>query len=414
MVFVHRRFPCFPFVFWSFFSTFLLCENDRLCAHAWGAVGHGVIAELAYPRLNACARSHVDALLLLPTSSGDDRPSVFPRTEKQTESETPNAAKPEKFDAKTKTTLFDLANWADDVKYTKEYAYTRPWHYVDARDDEPAACALHYPADCDGKKGCIVSAVSHQEQRFRDTVEEEEPVRFHLSSQSAIFSVETLLVKAPFAEPLLFLLHLVGDLHQPLHASGRQKGGNAARVVYTRRPIPNESSSTNGKKKTNVHTNLHHLWDDLLIETRVDADFASNVSAFVAYMKETYVAQHGSVPRALPENAKNAKTANKTERRDDVVRWAQQSNAANCVYVWPAYDAAAVEGNDVKIRQLRRQRENTTTTTTGTKVLDASYYRETIDFVEYCLDAAAKRLAATLNAACGVSDETAARFVTAA
>ena len=36
-------------------------------------------------------------------------------------------------------------------------------------------------------------------------------------------------------EALKFLVHWVGDMHQPLHMSGREKGGNGARVAWNGR-----------------------------------------------------------------------------------------------------------------------------------------------------------------------------------
>lgn len=58
---------------------------------------------------------------------------------------------------------------------------------------------------------------------------------------------------APLAErqlALRFIIHIVGDLHQPLHAgNGTDKGGNDVKVVFHREP-----------------TNLHAVWDSGLID----------------------------------------------------------------------------------------------------------------------------------------------------
>lgn len=53
-------------------------------------------------------------------------------------------------------------------------------------------------------------------------------------------------------EALMFVVHLVGDMHQPMHISrAEDKGGNTIQLNY------------NGKG-----TNLHSLWDSKLIETQ--------------------------------------------------------------------------------------------------------------------------------------------------
>jgi len=49
-------------------------------------------------------------------------------------------------------------------------------------------------------------------------------------------------------EALKFLIHFMGDVHQPLHLTGRDRGGNGDKVLFDRR-----------------HTNLHAVWDNLLI-----------------------------------------------------------------------------------------------------------------------------------------------------
>ncbi|QYE36116.1 S1/P1 nuclease [Polymorphobacter sp. PAMC 29334] len=58
---------------------------------------------------------------------------------------------------------------------------------------------------------------------------------------------------APLADrqlALRFIIHIVGDLHQPLHAgNGTDKGGNDVKVIFQREP-----------------TNLHAVWDSGLID----------------------------------------------------------------------------------------------------------------------------------------------------
>lgn len=57
-------------------------------------------------------------------------------------------------------------------------------------------------------------------------------------------------------QALLFLVHFVGDIHQPLHCAERScdKGGNSEHVNF----------SMNGQKETNVA--LHHVWDSSELE----------------------------------------------------------------------------------------------------------------------------------------------------
>ena len=46
-------------------------------------------------------------------------------------------------------------------------------------------------------------------------------------------------------EALKFLVHFMGDVHQPLHLVGRDKGGNGVKVRFNRR-ITSESTDCDG------------------------------------------------------------------------------------------------------------------------------------------------------------------------
>jgi hypothetical protein len=111
----------------------------------------------------------------------------------------------------------EIAAWADEVKDAR----TRPWHYVNI----PFGAGRYVAArDCpDG--ACAVAALQRAEAVLRDP------------RASAVAR----------ADALRWVVHLVGDLHQPLHAGdGRDRGGNDLRVRLRHRRQP---------------TNLHRVWD---------------------------------------------------------------------------------------------------------------------------------------------------------
>lgn len=58
----------------------------------------------------------------------------------------------------------------------------------------------------------------------------------------------------------MWLIHLVGDVHQPFHAVSEERGGNQIAVTYFGRP-----------------TNLHAVWDSDLVRQsrRASADYAA-------------------------------------------------------------------------------------------------------------------------------------------
>ncbi len=124
-------------------------------------------------------------------------------------------------------TLDSVASWADEHKSPA----TKAWHYVNfPRGD------CHYDAERDCPDGeCVVAAIQRESQILASRASDEK--RLHA---------------------LLYLDHLVGDSQQPLHAGfGDDKGGNAFQVRWDGRG-----------------TNLHHVWDDSLIEA-IDPDAES-------------------------------------------------------------------------------------------------------------------------------------------
>lgn len=114
------------------------------------------------------------------------------------------------------------ANWLDSASHTPEYAYTRTWHYANIDEGYTYDTMPKEPA------GDVVTAVN-------DLVAE-------LKSKELSAEKE--------AEALKMLIHLVGDMHCPMHL-GRLSdlGGN-------RRPV----------RFFNRETNLHSVWDTNLPE----------------------------------------------------------------------------------------------------------------------------------------------------
>ena len=135
--------------------------------------------------------------------------------------------------------LEDVSTWADDIRRGRPA--TAPWHYVDIELGDTS----YVPArDCPNG-ACAIAAVNTQLAILAD----------RNRSDSAR------------AEALRWVIHLVGDIHQPLHGSdNHDKGGNAIHVTYRGNPV-----------------NLHSLWDTGLPRTlgnedaivdRIDAELA--------------------------------------------------------------------------------------------------------------------------------------------
>lgn len=165
-------------------------------ARAWGTLGHRLVGALAQAHLTPAARRAVDTLL-----AGEPDP-----------------------------TLAGVATWADQLRDTdpERARASARWHYADTVDPD---CDYVPASDCAGGD-CAFAAIEAQRRILADPAQ---PL-------------------AARRDALKWLVHLVADIHQPLHASHRQdKGGNAWQVSLRR----------DGRV---VGTNLHAVWDRDVLE----------------------------------------------------------------------------------------------------------------------------------------------------
>ena len=117
--------------------------------------------------------------------------------------------------------LASVANWADSIKGQPEWQHTKPWHFVTIEDGQDYSTSEH------SHEGDVVSALTDLVKVLRD------PKSAQSDKQNA----------------LKFIVHFVGDIHQPLHVGrGDDRGGNDLRISFEGKP-----------------TNLHALWDTLMI-----------------------------------------------------------------------------------------------------------------------------------------------------
>ena len=126
---------------------------------AFGRIGHSLTGSIAQQLLTPEGKSLVVALI--PEMGGD---------------------------------LSRAATWADEIKSDRSYDWSKPLHYVNpANDNPPLACSYLGESDCPNGI-CVVNAIRNY--------------TFLLGQKSK-----------SQGEALKFLIHFIGDLHQPLHAS---------------------------------------------------------------------------------------------------------------------------------------------------------------------------------------------------
>ena len=138
--------------------------------------------------------------------------------------------------------MASVANWADSYRYTTQGAFSAPFHYIDANDNPPSSCSVDFARDC-GTGGCSVSAITNYTDILLDAT----------SSDSEML------------DAMRFVIHFIGDIHQPLHDEALDVGGNTIDVTYS-----GES------------TNLHHIWDTQIVEQLATGDAAGSSSLSTA------------------------------------------------------------------------------------------------------------------------------------
>lgn len=122
--------------------------------------------------------------------------------------------------------LGSVASWADSIRYTKWGRFTKTFHFIDAHDDPPRSCNVDFKRDCK-ETGCVINALANYTSQSLDR-----QLPAWLRAQAA-----------------KFVVHFVGDLHQPLHNEDVSRGGNGIYVRWDGREY-----------------NLHHVWDSSIAE----------------------------------------------------------------------------------------------------------------------------------------------------
>ena len=172
-------------------------------ALAWSALGHRLVGAIAERHLDPAAEAQVRALL-----AGEPDP-----------------------------TLAGVAYWADALRNDDppRFKATSRWHYINARG---GGCDFDLARDCpDG--GCVVAQIQRQRAILADRTQPREARR----------------------DALKFLVHLVGDAHQPMHAGDRTDAGGNQYQISLATALEPEAYARDKYVDGVMGTNLHSVWD---------------------------------------------------------------------------------------------------------------------------------------------------------
>jgi S1/P1 Nuclease/Metal binding domain of Ada len=192
----------------------LLCPQSAL---GWGYEGHRIVAVIAADNLTTAAQSHVANILGVPA----DQIGV----------------------------AMEAASVLPDSKFRKEDRSTAPWHFIDIclrdrRIDVPGRCR---------NGNCVTGKIDEYSRRLKDS---------NYDRWGA-------------AGDLAFLIHFVGDIHQPLHsANDADEGGNCVKV----------DSQPRAK-------NLHYAWDTTIVRRLEHGIDSGRPETTARRLEQTYASE---------------------------------------------------------------------------------------------------------------------------
>jgi hypothetical protein len=213
-------------------------------AMGWWCEGHEATAIIAGRHMGPAALAAVNKLL-------SEHPALVPRVCND--------------DA---TDLMAIAStWADDVKRSEK---TGPWHYMDMplgmkKVDPEEYCEPIGPSvNGADRTGCILSALRSMVNILHSDQESDEEK----------------------AAALRYLIHFVGDLHQPLHTTANNdQGGNCTPVRFFEDP---------------KIANLHSVWDGMVLNRDL-ADRNETLDQFIDRIDRHYESKRAGWVKNAPQ-----------------------------------------------------------------------------------------------------------------
>lgn len=201
---------------------------------AWGKDAHAIISNIAERHLSANSREAINKLL-----DGQSMASV--------------------------------SSWADDMTHTDKYHWLMSHHFVNVLDPSDQCqndlenCTFVYERDCKGTYGksplgyCVAGAV----QNYTSILKKNYAAGTNVNNETS--------------DALKFVIHFVGDIHQPLHtALARDRGGAVIDVKYF---VPDQGE----------YWNLHKVWDFGLLVNRegIEGNYTGTIEPEIFYHLNT-------------------------------------------------------------------------------------------------------------------------------
>lgn len=189
------------------------------CAWCWGSDGHEIVAFIAADNLTPAAASHVANIL---GASANQRAIA---------------------------SAMERASNRPDFEFRDTDPSTAPWHFINiCLQDRRSDVARRCPGG-----NCVTGKIDEYSKRLKDGKYD----RFGAAGD------------------LAFLIHFVGDIHQPLHAANdADKGGNCVKVDSHSRA-----------------TDLHAVWDTTVVRRLERSIDSGRAETTARKLEKTYAAE---------------------------------------------------------------------------------------------------------------------------
>jgi hypothetical protein len=228
-------------------------------AFAWGCAGHQAVAIIATRLLKPSSLAALKAVL-----------AASPIDPALKRGCSPVSADP----------VVDASTWADDERAID--AATSPWHFINMPRSLASRSADPRPYCTNGR--CIVDAIPAQFQALQTT-------------SSSVLK----------ASAVRFLIHFVGDIHQPLHViTNGDRGGNCFPVTYLGRAPEQDDRGAFAPE-------LHGVWDTSVVGSIMKAHGLNGAGALADYVVSQSALPSGVAP-SVPTSTR-------------VTSWARDSHA---------------------------------------------------------------------------------------
>ncbi|KAJ3060108.1 hypothetical protein HK102_009662, partial [Quaeritorhiza haematococci] len=252
---------------------------------------------------------------------------------------------------------------------------------IDVNGTTPSVCELDLRRDC-AERGCVVTALANYTERLQEAIGDgvgvtcgtsktsfarrrpQKQIRLGTSPvdgaedellgandeqelhSTSLSDADLDIVMTPIQESLLFLIHFVGDIHQPLHLCGKLRGGNDYHVLF------DGKTRTIGWDGNERDINLHQVWDDLILNEYVTKEFGGNSMLFLNSL--FFKLDSGEFFKKRREWANCTSPGVPTESSDDhdpfdstglscALRWGKEAGRLNCENVWNGVDGVGVD-----------------------------------------------------------------------